>query len=226
MKELLEIYNLKSQITGIQERSEFYKEIKEEFKRTGKITKKVRIIRLLLLTSEGRIYIQKRSETKEENPSLYDKTIGGHIKAGHTWDLTVVQECHEELGFPAVVLSDDEFRMAVGATDLKIIGLFRKVDYIPNLISIRKTKEGDDFKQPYMCSFYIGYYDGSIRFCDGESTGIEVMTLEQLKNKIKAYPEMFAEDLKFMIKRYEKFIVPLEKEHKTVLGYEEEANIE
>ncbi|MBU1974930.1 MAG: NUDIX domain-containing protein, partial [Nanoarchaeota archaeon] len=137
--ELLEVYDLEGNLIRTQQRADFYKEIKEEFKNTGKITKQVKRITLILMTSNGRIYIQKRSDEKKENPGLYDKTVGGNCRAGHTWYMTVVQECHEELGFPAVVLTDDEFRMAIKHTDLRIIGLFRRVEYIPNFISVRKS---------------------------------------------------------------------------------------
>lgn len=220
MTELLEIYDLDGNIIKTQKRDEFYDEIKKEFKETGKITKQVKSIRMILLNSKGHMYIQKRSYYKKENAGLYDKTIGGHVVAGHTLGLTVVKECHEELGFPAVVLTDEEFQLAIHSTDASIIGLFKKIDSIQNFISIRKSKDGD-FKQPYISSFYVGYYDGSIRFRDGESIGIEVFTLEQLRERIQKEPEMFTEDLKFMIRRYEKYLVPINKENRPVLGYEE-----
>ena len=175
---------------------------------------------MLLLNSKGHMYIQKRSHYKSENAGLYDKTIGGHVVVGHTLGLTVVKECHEELGFPAIVLTDDEFRLAIQSTDVSIIGLFRKIDSIQNFVSVRRSADGD-FKQSYITTFYVGYYDGSIRFKDGESIGIEVFTLKQLKERIQEEPEKFTEDLKFMIKRYEKYLVPIEKENKPVLGYEE-----
>ena len=220
MEELLEIYDLDGNIIKIQDRVEFYKEIKKEFKETGKITKQVKAIRLILLNSRGHMYIQKRSYYKDENPGLYDKTIGGHVVAGQTLDLTVVKECHEELGFPAVVLTDEEFSLAIQSTDTKVIGLFRKVENIQNFISVRKSADGD-FKQPYVCSFYIGYYDGSIRFKDGESIGIEIFSLEQFKKRVQEDPEIFTEDLKFMVKRFKKYLVPIEIKDNPVLGYEE-----
>jgi len=124
------------------------------------------------------------------------------------------------LGFPAVVLPDDEFNAAIKVIDLSIIGIFRKVDHISNFISVRRSKEGS-FKQPLLCDFYIGYYDGSIRFCDGESTGIEVFTLEELQRRIQETPSDFADDLSFMLKRYKEYLVPIRKEDEFVLGYEE-----
>ncbi|NOX71900.1 MAG: NUDIX domain-containing protein, partial [Candidatus Micrarchaeota archaeon] len=220
--DMLEIYDLEGRFLTITERKSFYKNIKKEFKEKGVITEKVKSIRLLLMNSNGRIYIQKRSVFKERNGGLYDKTIGGHVKAGHTWELTVVKECHEELGFPAVVLTDDEFRNAITTTDIRIIGLFRSVEHIETFISISRTKTRNDFfKQPFITQFYIGYYDGPINFCDGESTGIEVFTLDELEKRIEEEPDKFTEDLKFMLKRYRDYLVPIERGPKKVLGYEE-----
>jgi hypothetical protein len=56
---------------------------------------------------------------------------------------------------------------------------------------------------------YVGYYDGAIKFKDGEASGIEVLSLDDLKEELLAYPEKFTEDLKFMIEKYEKYLVPV-----------------
>lgn len=220
MSELLEIYSLDGQFLQVQDRDEYYKEIREEFKATGQITRKVKSIRLLLMNSRGRIYVQRRSPWKKENPNLYDKTIGGHVKASYPLELTVVQECHEELGFPAVILPEEQFSLAIKATDVQIIGLLKKLETISTFISVRKSEAGE-FKEPFISSFYIGYYDGSIRFCDGESTGIQVFTRDELEQQIQQVPDEFTEDLKFMIKRYREQIVPINFEEKAVMGYDE-----
>jgi isopentenyldiphosphate isomerase len=49
------------------------------------------------MNSAGRIYLQKRSRIKEENTGMYDKTVGGHIVAGDSANMTVVKECAEEM---------------------------------------------------------------------------------------------------------------------------------
>jgi isopentenyldiphosphate isomerase len=208
--ENVEVYDLKGNLVGVQNRTKFYAQVQKEYAAKGKITKQVRTIRLLLMNSNGRIYIQKRSMDKPENPGLYDKTIGGHVVAGHTWYMTVVKECHEELGFPAVVLSHEEFRQAINSTDTGVIGIFRQVDSLVNYLSVRKTKT-KDFVQPQMTNVYIGYYDGPIHFKDGESTGVEVFTLAELEKEMAANPKRFTEDLKFMIKKYRKYLVPVAK---------------
>ena len=209
MSEKLEIYDLNSNLITIQDRKEFYNEIKAEFKTTGAITKKVKAIRLLLMNSSGRIYLQKRSELKTENSGLYDKTVGGHVNAGDSFDMTVVRECAEELGFAAAVLSPEEFERAIKVTQLSIIGIFKKIEYLPNLLSARILSDGSRIDQPLMVSFYFGYYDGSIRFVDGESSGIEVFSLDKLKIELKEHPQKFTDDLKFMIDKYETLLIPI-----------------
>jgi len=209
--EKLEIFDLKGESLGTQDRDVFYSEIKNEFNESGKISKKVKSIRLLLLNSEGRIYLQKRSKIKSENPGLYDKTVAGHVSPGESWNMTVVRECAEELGFPATVLLDEEFDCSIASTDLKIIGIFKKIDELANFESTRVNKNGDKFIQPYISAFFIGYYDGAIRFVDGESSGIEVFSLEELNDEIKNNPTKFTEDIKFMIKNYNQYLRPIEK---------------
>jgi isopentenyldiphosphate isomerase len=49
------------------------------------------------MNSAGRIYLQKRSKHKAENAGMYDKTVGGHVVAGDSFNMTMVKECAEEL---------------------------------------------------------------------------------------------------------------------------------
>lgn len=209
MSENLEIYDLNSNLLGIQDRWEFYKDIKKEFIEEGKVSRKVKTIRFLLMNSSGRIYIQKRSKIKSENPSLYDKTVGGHVSAWDGFDLTAIRECAEELWFPIAVLDQEDFDKAIKTTDLHIIGLGKRIFYDQNFESIRITKEGEKFIQPFMNVFYVGYYDGAIKFCDGESSGIEVFSFDEIVVEIANNPDRFTHDLKIMIDLYKDFLKPI-----------------
>lgn len=209
MREKLEIYDLDSQLISIQDRGEFYSEIEHEFGKIGKITKKVKAVRLMLMNSSGRIYLQKRSKIKSENSGLYDKTVGGHVSAGDSFDMTVIKECAEELGFPATVVPVEEFEKLIQVTDMGIIGICRQVEHIPDFISVRVMGDGSRFLQPFMSSMYVGYYDGPIRFVDGESSGIEVFSLDELKEEIRENPDKFTEDIRYMVERYEQHLVAI-----------------
>src|SRR3989338_6472383 len=141
------------------------------------------------MNSKGRIYLQKISKLKEVNPVVYDKTLGGHVVASHSWNMTLIRECAEELGFPATVVPIDEFDETAKVTDLSIVGIFKKIDYISDFKSKHKARDGGEIIQPWMTTIFFGYYDGAIRFVDGESTGIEVFSLKELKEEIKTNPD-------------------------------------
>ena len=209
MGEKLEVYDLKGKLIGVEDRKKFYSEIKEEFNKKGKVSKKVKTIKLILMNSSGRIYLQKRSKIKDENSGLYDKTVGGHVSEGDSVDMATVRECAEELGFPASILSNKEFERAVRVTDLGVVGVFRKIEEVDSFESVRVVGAGKMFVQPQIVSVYFGYYDGAIRFVDGESSGVEVFSLDELKGEMKENPDKFTEDIKFMIKKYGKYLKPI-----------------
>jgi 8-oxo-dGTP pyrophosphatase MutT (NUDIX family) len=123
--------------------------------------------------------------------------------------MTVIRECAEELGFPAAILPESEFGKAVLTTDLDIVGIFRKVGEDPNFESVRISKTGEKFVLPYIQAVYIGYYDGPIKFVDGESSGIEVFSLDELTEDLKNNPGKFTEDIKSMIRQYVKYLKPI-----------------
>ncbi len=220
MEELLEVFDLQDRNIGVMERQAFYKEIEREWKARGNTSKKVRQMRLVLMNTDGKIYLQKRSSKKEQNGGLYDKTVGGHVRQGYTVNITLVQECAEELGFPATVLNDDEFLHAIRNVDLHVIGIFRKVDDVKEYESVRVTPRGS-FTMKSICAFFIGYYDGSIRFADAEASGIEVFDLPDLRAEIAHHPEKFTEDLKYFVEQYAQYLVPvsalLEQQEQNIL---------
>ena len=209
MEEKLEIYNLDWNLISIEKRKDFYKEIKSEYKKKWKISKKVKSIRLILMNSLGRIYLQKRSNTKSENPWMYDKSVGGHVSAWDSFKLTAIKECAEELGFAATILKSNEFDKAVKTTDLNIIWIFKEIDYLETYNSTRISLDGTKIIQPHMTTIYIWYYNWPIKFIDWECAWIEVFSLKELKEEIKNNPNKFTEDLKFMINKYEKLLIPL-----------------
>ncbi len=210
MAEKLEIYDLNSNLIKVQERTEFYQEARKEFAETGKISRKVKSVRLILMNSQGKIYLQKRSKIKSENAGMYDKTVGGHVSAGDSFDLTAIRECAEELGFPATILSENDFSKAVKNIDLSIIGVFKKIDCLSNFLSTRALKRGGGYEMPFITTIYVGYHDGSIKFVDGECSGVEVFSLAELQAEIKGNPAKFTEDLKFMVEKYSEFLVPVD----------------
>ena len=209
MSELLEIYDLNGKLSGVEERDLFYTRIEAEFHETGKITSKVKTIRVVLLNSQGRIYLQKRSSLKNYNPSLYDKTVGGHVPTGYSFENATTKECAEELGFPATIVEVSDFMEVVKNVDLHVIGIFKKIDFIENYQSVRIDKDRNIIIQPVITAVYLGYYDGAIRFVDGEASGVEVFSLSELQAEINKNPDKFTDDIKFIVQSYSNKLKPL-----------------
>lgn len=56
------------------------------------------VVHLHVLTTDGRIYLQKRSMTKDIQPGKWDTAVGGHIDYGETVAEALAREAREELG--------------------------------------------------------------------------------------------------------------------------------
>jgi isopentenyldiphosphate isomerase len=208
MKELLEYYSEEGELIGCMEKKRMHEMMKEEYKKKGKVSVRHKDVRLILMTSQGKIILQRRSKWKGSNRGLWDKTIGGHIVKDDIADLTMLKECSEELGIPSTVVSNEVFEKTCATTNLNILGVLTKLTYLDNFQSKRTYGENKSYTEPSMTQFYIGYYDGPIRFIDGESSGIQLFSPDELIDEIKETPKLFTEDLKYIIKKFRNNMVP------------------
>ncbi|MBT4446837.1 NUDIX domain-containing protein [archaeon] len=216
MKEMLEVYSSEGELIGQKEKKALHEEMRKEFIKTGKVSTRHKHVRLFLLTSNGRIILQRRSKWKGDNAGLWDKTIGGHVAAGESFDLTMLKECAEELGIPSTIVKEEEFEHSVATTDLHVLAILKKVAFLDNYQSSRKGQDQKEWVEPNMTQIYIGYYDGSIRFIDQESCGIQVFSRDELKEELTQHPEMFTEDIKYIMKKFAKLIKPITKINKVL----------
>ena len=61
------------------------------------------VVHLHVFDREGRLYLQKRSLTKDTNPGLWDTSVGGHVTAGEPVERALLREAREELDIDATV---------------------------------------------------------------------------------------------------------------------------
>ena len=218
MKEMLEVYSEEGEKVGELEKSEAHKQMKGEFFGKGKSPIRHKHVRLILMTSKGRIILQRRSRWKGDNPGMWDKTVGGHVTEQDSYDLTMLKECAEELGIPATIVSKEEFEHTASITDLTVLGVLTKIAYLDNYQSSRIEHNKKVWTEPSMTQFYIGYYDGAIRFIDKESCGIQVFELKELEEELKEASNSFTDDIKYILKKFKDKIKPIKSKREHVLN--------
>lgn len=87
---------------------EWFPIVNEVGKETGKAPRSVchdgksmllhPVVHLHLYNTKGKLFLQKRSKTKDIQPGKWDTSVGGHVSVGETPDDALVRETREELG--------------------------------------------------------------------------------------------------------------------------------
>ena len=68
-----------------------------------------RAVHVFLFRQDGCLLIHKRTDTKEEFPSVWTSSCSGHVSAGENYDATAVRELWEELGVKSAVARLQKF---------------------------------------------------------------------------------------------------------------------
>src|SRR5450432_314688 len=61
-----------------------------------------RAIHVLIFDGAGRVFLQKRSKSKDTAPGLWDSSCSGHVDSGEDYDSAAQRELGEELGLKNV----------------------------------------------------------------------------------------------------------------------------
>jgi isopentenyldiphosphate isomerase len=112
----------------------------------------------------GRIYLHRRTTTKDVYPGLLDFAAGGVVLAGEDPDVGAVREAEEELGVSGVALE----RLGVA-------------DYADDATCYRAFR-------------YVVVWDGEVRWQPEEVAWGEWVTVEDLVARIDDQPESFVPD--------------------------------
>jgi len=191
------------EITFPMSRKAFYKEQIEIFEKTGKSTKSVDVIHVLLFNDNYELYIQKRARTKAHNAGLFDKSLGGHIKYGDTAVHTMMLETVQELQVPSIVLkTGNDFIKTYKVLEkyLSTVALLMPIDN--SIIKLPKIIKGEKIDIVNYTHLYVGIYAGRTKTVDREAVGILEYSLKDLEYEMKALPDMFTIDLKMLYERY------------------------
>lgn len=61
---------------------------------------------ILVFNSQGDLFVQKRTQTKDVFPGYFDVVTGGVVQEGETYEESACRELEEELGIRGVALKD------------------------------------------------------------------------------------------------------------------------
>lgn len=110
-----------------------------------------RSVHLLVFDSNGRLFLQKRSMTKDENPGQWDSSVAGHVDSGESYDLCVVREAAEELG---LTLSETPQRLfkfdATPKTGMEFCWIYRCTADGPFELNEEEIDDGAWFEPPQL----------------------------------------------------------------------------
>ena len=89
-----------------QQREEWFDVVNERDEVVGRATRREvhargllhRAVHVLVFDAAGRIFLQKRSMTKDMSPGLWDSSCSGHVDSGEDYDASALRELGEEIG--------------------------------------------------------------------------------------------------------------------------------
>lgn len=114
-QELLDVVDREDRVTGVKMRGEIHAQ--------GLMH---RAVHILVFNSAGRLFMQKRSMSKDESPGRWDTSAAGHVDSGETYRQCAVRELAEELGIKADSSLERMFHVdPSGANGMEHIDVYR-----------------------------------------------------------------------------------------------------
>ena len=152
--EYLDLVDENDNVIGKEDRNVIYKNKWRNF----------RVINIMILTSDNKIIVPKRSENRRVFPNCYDCSVGGHVSTGETYELAAYRELEEELGITNVNLEE--------------IAYFKPSDIGTSSFS----------------KMYKLVYDGELNYDKDGIQEIFYMDKEEIRKLIKENPLQFKDD--------------------------------
>ncbi len=152
-EELLNVYDGAGAVVGARPR--------REAKASGLA---VGAVNILLANGAAEVLLQLRPVDKE-NGGRWDKSVGGHVGAGESFDQTAVREAGEELfDDPAstrirLAATDEEYRDLVGGRDVRSGVVFRRAGLRLGLRDVRLAPGGGIRTVLYHVAIFRGRTD-------------------------------------------------------------------
>ena len=114
-QELLDVVDLQDRVIGVKMRGDIHAQ--------GLMH---RAVHILVFNNAGQLFMQKRSNIKDESPGQWDTSAAGHVNSGETYFECAVRELSEELGIEADSSLEFMFHVAPSALNgMEHIDIYR-----------------------------------------------------------------------------------------------------
>ena len=136
----------------ISDQNEIYDVVDKNDQVIGKATRREihkkklmhRSVHILVFNSNNQIFLQKRSNTKDENPGFWDTSSAGHVDAGETYDECAKRELWEELHIKEILKPLAKIK-ASSATYQEHVQVYVCKTSTPIIINKEEISEGKYF---------------------------------------------------------------------------------
>lgn len=103
-----------------------------------------RCIGVLVFNDQGKLFLQKRSLTKDLNPGLWAISVGGHLKSGQTYEEGAKEEMREELGIEAPIEKITKYCYQ-GKRETEMFVIYKTVHNGPFTLHPEEIEKGEFF---------------------------------------------------------------------------------
>lgn len=102
-----------------------------------------RAAHVLVFNSEGKVFLQLRSMSKDNNPGVWDSACSGHVDAGETYTDAAARELMEEIGLAVKSPLEPLFKInACEETGQEFVWVYRTQSEGPFMLNTDEIDEG------------------------------------------------------------------------------------
>jgi isopentenyldiphosphate isomerase len=135
-EEIFDVVNARDEVIGEERRSEVHR-----------LGLRHRAAHILVFDARGRLFLQKRSATKDRHPGVWDSSASGHVDRGESYEACATRELKEELGLTLTGTMERLFKLEAGPdTGQEFVWVYRCRGEGPFVLPPAEIECGDWFE--------------------------------------------------------------------------------
>lgn len=108
---------------------------------------KHRAVHVLVFNAAGNVFLQKRSENKDNNPGVWDSSCSGHVDSGESYEVAAERELMEEIDLLVEQPLEPLFKIdACENTGHEFVWVYQTVHEGPFTLNPDELDDGQWFK--------------------------------------------------------------------------------